>query len=63
MVLGMIGLRCMGAPMVRRLLRAGKRCIVDDLHPETVHAPRHVADGTRSRGRSDRGRPHAAPRP
>jgi 6-phosphogluconate dehydrogenase len=34
MELGMIGLGRMGASMVRRLLRAGHRCVVFDLHPE-----------------------------
>ena len=28
--------------MVRRLLRAGNRCIVDDLHPETVQPLVHA---------------------
>jgi 6-phosphogluconate dehydrogenase len=34
MELGMIGLGRMGASMVQRLLRAGHRCVVFDLHPE-----------------------------
>ena len=38
MEMGMIGLGRMGASMVRRLLRAGHRCVVYDLHPETVQA-------------------------
>jgi 6-phosphogluconate dehydrogenase len=36
MELGMIGLGRMGTNMVRRLLRAGHRCVVYDLQPETV---------------------------
>ena len=36
MELGMIGLGRMGTNMVRRLLRAGHRCVVFDLHPEAV---------------------------
>ncbi|MBN2560282.1 MAG: decarboxylating 6-phosphogluconate dehydrogenase [Phycisphaerae bacterium] len=36
MELGMIGLGRMGTNMVRRLLRAGHRCIVYDIHPELV---------------------------
>jgi 6-phosphogluconate dehydrogenase len=36
MELGMIGLGRMGTNMVRRLLRAGHRCVVYDLHPEAV---------------------------
>jgi 6-phosphogluconate dehydrogenase len=36
MQLGMIGLGRMGANMVRRLLRAGHRCVVYDVHPEAV---------------------------
>jgi 6-phosphogluconate dehydrogenase len=38
MELGMIGLGRMGANMILRLLRAGHRCVVYDLHPETVQA-------------------------
>jgi 6-phosphogluconate dehydrogenase len=38
MELGMIGLGRMGTNMVRRLMRAGYRCIVYDLHPEAVQA-------------------------
>jgi len=38
MELGMIGLGRMGTNMVRRLLRAGHRCVVYDLHPEAVGA-------------------------
>ena len=38
MELGMIGLGRMGTNMVRRLLRAGQRCVVYDIHPETVQA-------------------------
>ena len=38
MELGMIGLGRMGTNMVRRLLRAGHRCVVYDLHPEAVEA-------------------------
>ena len=38
MELGMIGLGRMGASMVRRLLRAGFRCVVYDLHSEAVAA-------------------------
>ena len=36
MELGMIGLGRMGSSMVRRLLRAGHRCVVFDLHREAV---------------------------
>ena len=36
MELGMIGLGRMGTNMVRRLLRAGHRCVVYDLHKEVV---------------------------
>jgi 6-phosphogluconate dehydrogenase len=43
MELGMIGLGRMGANMVRRLMRAGHRCVVYDLHPEAVRAL--AADG------------------
>jgi 6-phosphogluconate dehydrogenase len=35
---GMIGLGRMGANMVRRLLRAGHRCVVHDISPEAVEA-------------------------
>jgi 6-phosphogluconate dehydrogenase len=38
MELGMIGLGRMGSNMVRRLLRAGHRCVVYDIQPETVEA-------------------------
>ena len=38
MELGMIGLGRMGASMVRRLLRAGHRCVVYDLQPQAVEA-------------------------
>ncbi len=38
MDLGMIGLGRMGTNMVRRLLRAGHRCVVYDLHSEAVQA-------------------------
>ncbi len=38
MELGMIGLGRMGTNMVRRLLKAGHRCIVYDIHPEAVRA-------------------------
>jgi 6-phosphogluconate dehydrogenase len=38
MELGMIGLGRMGTNMVRRLLRAGHRCVVYDLQPEAVQA-------------------------
>jgi 6-phosphogluconate dehydrogenase len=38
MQLGMIGLGRMGTNMVRRLLRAGHRCVVYDLQPEDVQA-------------------------
>ncbi len=49
MELGMIGLGRMGTHMVRRLLRAGHRCVVYDLHPETVSAlVTEGAVGTRS---------------
>ena len=36
MEIGMIGLGRMGNNMVRRLLRAGHRCVVYDLHSEAV---------------------------
>jgi 6-phosphogluconate dehydrogenase len=36
MELGMIGLGRMGANIVRRLLRAGHRCVAFDVHPEPV---------------------------
>ena len=36
MELGMIGLGRMGASMVRRLQRAGHKCIVYDIHPDIV---------------------------
>ncbi|HEX4054027.1 MAG TPA: decarboxylating 6-phosphogluconate dehydrogenase [Tepidisphaeraceae bacterium] len=38
MELGMIGLGRMGTNMVRRLLRAGHRCVVYDIHPQAVQA-------------------------
>ena len=38
MELGMIGLGRMGANMVRRLLKAGHRCVVFDARPEVVQA-------------------------
>jgi 6-phosphogluconate dehydrogenase len=38
MELGMVGLGRMGANMVRRLVRAGHRCIVYDRNPEAVRA-------------------------
>ena len=38
MELGMIGLGRMGTNMVRRLMRAGHRCFVYDLHAEVVQA-------------------------
>jgi 6-phosphogluconate dehydrogenase len=38
MELGMIGLGRMGTNMVRRLLRAGHRCVVYDIHQEAVDA-------------------------
>ena len=43
MQLGMIGLGRMGANMSRRLMRAGRDCIVFDVHPETVS--RFAAEG------------------
>src|SRR5262249_6839347 len=36
MELGMIGLGRMGANMVRRLIKAGHRCVVRDVSPEAV---------------------------
>ena len=36
MELGMIGLGRMGANMVRRLMKAGHRCVVYDVSPDTV---------------------------
>jgi len=38
MELGMIGLGRMGANMVRRLVKAGHRCVVYDLHAEAVQS-------------------------
>ena len=38
MELGMIGLGRMGTNMVRRLLKAGCRCVVYDIHPEAVQS-------------------------
>jgi 6-phosphogluconate dehydrogenase len=38
MELGMIGLGRMGMNMVRRLTKAGHRCVVYDIHPEAVAA-------------------------
>jgi len=38
MELGMIGLGRMGTNMVRRLMRAGHRCVVYDIHQDTVQA-------------------------
>jgi 6-phosphogluconate dehydrogenase len=38
MELGMIGLGRMGANMVRRLLRAGHRCVVHDRSPDAIRA-------------------------
>ncbi len=38
MELGMIGLGRMGSNMVRRLMRAGRQCVVYDIHPEAVQA-------------------------
>ena len=43
MQLGMIGLGRMGANMVRRLLKAGHRCVVYDVNPQSVAAL--VAEG------------------
>ncbi|HEU4771117.1 MAG TPA: NAD(P)-binding domain-containing protein, partial [Candidatus Udaeobacter sp.] len=38
MQIGMIGLGRMGANMVRRLLRGGHECVVNDRNPEAVQA-------------------------
>ena len=38
MQIGMIGLGRMGANMVRRLLRGGHECVVNDRNPEAVEA-------------------------
>jgi 6-phosphogluconate dehydrogenase len=38
MQLGMIGLGRMGGNMVRRLMRAGHKCVVSDLSPQNVNA-------------------------
>jgi 6-phosphogluconate dehydrogenase len=38
MEIGMVGLGRMGANMVRRLMRAGHRCVVHDISPEAVKA-------------------------
>ena len=38
MEIGMIGLGRMGSSMVRRLLRAGHKCVVYDIHPKAVQA-------------------------
>src|ERR1043165_1242202 len=43
MQIGMIGLGRMGANMVKRLLRGGHECVVNDRNPEAVQAL--VADG------------------
>jgi 6-phosphogluconate dehydrogenase len=43
MQIGMIGLGRMGGNLVRRLLKAGHRCVVYDVHPEPVRAL--MADG------------------
>src|SRR5438094_631216 len=40
MQLGMIGLGRMGANIVRRLMRDGHDCVVYDVGPEAVSAPR-----------------------
>jgi 6-phosphogluconate dehydrogenase len=49
MELGMIGLGRMGSNMVKRLQKAGHRCIVYDVHPESVDAlAREGATATRS---------------
>jgi len=36
MELGMIGLGRMGTNMVRRLMKAGHKCVVYDMHPQAV---------------------------
>src|SRR5262245_51429186 len=36
MQLGMVGLGRMGAGMVRRLMRGGHACVVDDINPEAA---------------------------
>ncbi|HET8937457.1 MAG TPA: NAD(P)-binding domain-containing protein, partial [Polyangiales bacterium] len=38
MKLGMIGLGRMGSNMVRRLLRAGHKCVVYDVNPSAAQA-------------------------
>ena len=38
MEIGMIGLGRMGSSMVRRLLRAGHKCVVYDVQPKAVQA-------------------------
>src|SRR5262245_62474581 len=38
MQLGMIGLGRMGANMVLRVMRAGHKCVVYDVHPEAIQA-------------------------
>src|SRR5262249_22026606 len=38
MQLGMIGLGRMGANMVLRIMRAGHKCVVYDVHPEAIQA-------------------------
>ncbi|MHB8301937.1 MAG: phosphogluconate dehydrogenase (NAD(+)-dependent, decarboxylating) [Acidobacteriaceae bacterium] len=49
MELGMIGLGRMGTNMVKRLQRAGHKCVVYDLHAETVQAlTKEGATGTTS---------------
>ncbi|HET6383245.1 MAG TPA: decarboxylating 6-phosphogluconate dehydrogenase [Armatimonadota bacterium] len=49
MELGMIGLGRMGTNMTRRLLAAGHRCVVYDIHPQAVEAlVQHGAVGTSS---------------
>jgi 6-phosphogluconate dehydrogenase len=48
MDLGMIGLGRMGANMVRRLARAGHRCVVYDRKPEAARALAAEAEGARA---------------
>jgi 6-phosphogluconate dehydrogenase (decarboxylating) len=38
MQIGIVGLGRMGGDMTRRLLRAGHRCVVYDIHPDAVQA-------------------------
>ncbi len=49
MQIGMIGLGRMGANMVRRLLRGGHECVVNDRNPDAVKALGRKAQSLRRR--------------